>query len=641
MVTQLKHQVPLTQNRMTWYTSLSTDDLVARLQKANWAYRNTDKPLMSDYDYDLGFEELRRRSPQHPFLKVVGAPTEGTVVLPYVMGSLNKIRAGEGTLERFVKRCASAEAITASDKLDGLSAVLVLQNGKPPKMYLQGDGVRGVDVSRAARLIQGCHKPGLNAIIRGELILPLADTPEGSIGRSLVNGWMHKSLDSSRSVPEDLRKVHFVAYSIYEPSGIRRDEQFEWLYHEGFEIPWYQHWPIAEATEKRALAVLLDRRQSSSYPLDGIVLGSASVPEVLGGGEDKNPIDACAFKASLEDQKATTKVLGIEWNESRQGFLIPRVQIEPVQIGGATIQWLSGHNAKLIYDGGIGPGAKIVVRRSGDVIPTLDEVLEPVTKAALPPGEGQRWEWDATKVHAKLKEQEDPAPGLLHALQTFKVAGIGPGLVRKLVDGGLKSVADLRKASDDELSTILGPGRGPTFRGALQEAVQKAEPMDLLIASNKMPRGCGERKLRSLFEIEANYTKWTPMRFGCDAPSGWTASSLSQFWMPFAEAKIWIENTFADKNLKSQPPAMSCNGVNRPSVPVPKGTKGGVCFSNCRDKDLEARLVASGYEIHESVSKKTSVLVVPDGNDRETTKVKKARDLGLRIVQLSDFTKEV
>lgn len=634
---------------MTWFTSLSTDDLVARLQKANWAYRNTETPLISDYDYDLGFEELSRRSPQHPFLKVIGAPTEGTVLLPYIMGSLNKIRAGEGTLERFIKKVGS---VVCSDKLDGLSAMLVLQTGKSPKLYLQGDGVRGVDVSRAARLIQGCWRSNLNAIVRGELVLEMADIPEGSIGRSLVNGWMHKSLDTSRSVSEDLRKIHFVAYSLYEPSGIRRDEQFEWLRASGFEIPWSENFTLAEVTEKqpnrllhgecvaltekRALDILIERRQNSPYPLDGIVLGAAGVPEVLGGGEDKNPTDACAFKASLEDQKATTRVVGIEWNESRQGFLIPRIQIEPVQIGGATIQWLSGHNAKAIKDGSIGLGARIVVRRSGDVIPTLDAVLETAGVAALPPGEGTRWEWDGTRTHAKLTSGEDPAPRLLHALQMFKVAGIGPGLVRKLVDGGLKTIADLRNASDEDLSIILGPGRGPTFHQNLEYAIVNASPMDLLIASNRLPRGCGERKLRSLFEIEANYTRWTPIRFGCDAPPGWTPSSISQLWEPFRSAKKWIEETFPEKILV---PSVA---VIHPPVVVQKApTKGGVCFSNCRDKGVELRSLAAGYEIHDSVSKKTTVLVISDGNDRETTKVKKAHDLGLRIVQLSDFAKEV
>lgn len=637
---------------MNWYTSLSTDDLVTHLQKANWAYRNTDSPLMSDYDYDLGFEELRRRSPQHPFLKVVGAPTEGTVILPYVMGSLNKIRAGEGTLERFVKKLG---AVVISDKLDGLSAMLVLRIGKSPKLYLQGDGVRGVDVSRAARLIQGCWRSNLNAIVRGELVLEIADTPEGSIGRSLVNGWMHKSLDASRTVPEELRKVRFVGYSIYEPSGIRRDEQFEWLRTQGFEIPWSETFTQAEATEKRpngplqgecnaltekkALELLIKRREESPYPLDGIVLGSAGVPEVLGGGEDKNPTDACAFKASLEDQKATTRVIGIEWNPSRQGFLIPRIQIEPVQIGGATIQWLSGHNAKAISDSGIGPGARIVVRRSGDVIPTLDTVLEGCAQAALPSGEGTRWEWDGTRTHAKLKNEEDPTPGLLHALQTFGIDGIGPGLVRKLVEGGLISVVSLRDAPEADLSKILGPGRGPSFKESLLKVLEAASPMDLLIASNRMPRGCGEKKLRTLFEVENDYRKWTPMRFGCTAPAGWTANSLSQFWGPFGEAKAWIEDLF--KGDFAQKPTNRPAPVAPVAVPKSTGMKGGVCFSNCRDKDVELRLVAAGYELHDSVSKKTSVLVVPDENSRETTKVKKARDLGIRSITLSEFAKEV
>jgi NAD-dependent DNA ligase len=397
------------------------------------------------------------------------------------MGSLNKIRAGEGTLERFMRRCAAAEAVTVSDKLDGLSALLVLRAGSGPLLYLQGDGVRGVDVSRAAMMIKGCCKKGVSAILRGELVLPLAATPEGSIGRSLVNGWMHRSLDSERPVPEELRNVHFVAYSVWDPAGLRRDEQFEWLRAAGFEIPWFQQWPLAEATEARALAVLKARREESPYPLDGIVIGSAGVPEILGGGEDKNPTDACAFKASLDDQKAETRVILVEWDASRTGTLIPRIQIEPVQIGGATIQWLSGHNAKAILEGRLGPGARVIVRRSGDVIPTLDEVLEAAAGGAALPSAGT-WDWDESRTHAVARAEGQAAaaaPALLHCLQTLGVAGIGPGLVQVLVAGGLRTLRAVRDAPAAKLAELLGAGRGPTFQAGLAAALERAKPLDL------------------------------------------------------------------------------------------------------------------------------------------------------------------
>lgn len=624
-------------------------------------YRNTSEILMSDDDYDRGLEELRRRSPQHPFLKVVGdsAAGAGGVLLPYVMGSLNKVRAGEEGLARFVRRWPGVADFVVSEKLDGLSALLVLgiSSGGEPKLYLQGDGVRGVDVSRSARLIAGVRarvgaSKGADAgriLVRGELLLPNADTPAGSIGRSLVNGWMHRSLDTSKPLPEELRKVRFVAYSVQEPAGLTRSQQMRWLADAGFEIPFVRMVSRDRVKEEDMVADLMRMRADSKYPLDGIVIGTDTVPETLGGGEDKNPTDACAFKAALEEQKAETRIVGIEWNASRQGFLIPRIQIEPVVIGGATIQWLSGHNAKAVSEGVLGTGARIVIRRSGDVIPTLDTVLEAAPGGSeLPGGHGRDWDWDATRTHAVVARGQggaaaEGAPAILHGLQTLGVEGIGPGLVKKLVETRLDTMKKVWDAGPEELARHLGAGRGPAFHTGLREAVGRAGPLELLVASNRLPRGVGEKKLRSLFAVEPDVERWKPARFGCDVPAGWSASSLAEFWQAFAEARAWLrELGWAAAKPTASASAIVSHGesVMRPaSFPAPGGKL--IVFTNCRDKTLEARLQAAGWEIQDAVTKKTTVVVVPDGNQRETGKVAKARALGIRIVSLSEMGREV
>ena len=94
---------------------MSVDELVARLQKANWAYHNNGHPVMSDAEYDSQLERLRALSPAHPFLSVVGAPVPAgspSVMLPVIMGSQEKVRAGEDGLERWMKR----EAVARSKK---------------------------------------------------------------------------------------------------------------------------------------------------------------------------------------------------------------------------------------------------------------------------------------------------------------------------------------------------------------------------------------------------------------------------------------------------------------------------------------------------------------------------------------------
>ena len=211
-------------NKNTRMSSSYIDALAAELQKANWAYHNTGDAVLGDDVYDRKLEELKRLSPTHPFLSVIGAPPTGknTVYLPYIMASLDKVRHGENALSRFLGRTKSKQYLV-SEKLDGLSMMYV--NNRKRSLYLRGDGVKGVDVSRVSEKLAPTL-PQVKCVIRGEVILPLSQTPEGSIGRSLVNGWLHR-LDTT--LPDELKLCHFIAYQVIEPAGMTRIQQIEWL----------------------------------------------------------------------------------------------------------------------------------------------------------------------------------------------------------------------------------------------------------------------------------------------------------------------------------------------------------------------------------------------------------------------------
>ena len=97
--------------------------------------------------------------------------------------------------------------------------------------------------------------------------------------------------------------------------------------------------------------------------------------------KNKNPDHAFAFKMVLSDQVAEAKVVHIEWNPSKDGYLKPRVQIEPVELGGVTITYATGKNASFIEKNKIGIGAIIELVRSGDVIPDIKKVVVPAKKS--------------------------------------------------------------------------------------------------------------------------------------------------------------------------------------------------------------------------------------------------------------------
>jgi len=613
---------------------LTLDDLVAQLQKANWMYHNSDKSLMSDDEYDRGFEELRRRSPAHPFLSVIGAPVQkGSVVLPVIMGSQDKVRAGEDGLARWLRRdggAAGAKEFVISEKLDGLSALLVVGQ---KKVYLRGDGVKGVDISAVVERAFAGHqsKEAKDAIIRGEILLQNKDVPEGSIGRSLVNGWIHRSSsgianDSEKHrSPEGFDKMRFVAYQVIEPSGLTRKQQMEWLMANKYEVPWWTIWGREKIEEGTLTKALIERKTIGAYPLDGLIVATNSVPVGLGGGEARNPPDSVAFKVSLDDQKAETTVVGVTWTVSRQQIWIPRIQIEAVQIGGATIQWLSGHNAGFIRDHGIGIGARIIVRRSGDVIPALDDVLE--RGLVSMPDEGT-WSWDDKKVHAKATDNSaSPAKALLYSLETLGVDGIGIGLVTKLVEAGITNMLKLWTAKEAVLAAAIGKGRAPMLMASLKEKRSVAGYMTLLVASNKLPRGVGERKLRVLFEKEPDPRKWT----AGDIPEGWSGDSLKELLHKLPQALEWIDASFP---LAGRPAVAAVVVITEVAAVA---TAGVIVFTGVRDHALEDVLKGRAWTIGDAVNKKTTFVVVADGEIKESAKTKKARELGIEILGITAF----
>ena len=78
----------------------------------------------------------------------------------------------------------------------------------------------------------------------------------------------------------------------------------------------------------------------------------------------------------LSDQIAEAKVVDVIWTPSKDGYLKPRVRIEPINLGGVTIEFATGFNGAFIKDNKIGIGATIEIIRSGDVIPHIKAVTE-------------------------------------------------------------------------------------------------------------------------------------------------------------------------------------------------------------------------------------------------------------------------
>jgi DNA ligase (NAD+) len=592
----------------------SVRSLVEKLQKAAKAYYETDTPLMHDDEYDALVDELREKDPNNAFFNIVGAtPESGAVALPVPMASLDKKKPD--TLS--ASDLGYADGYVLSAKLDGISALWVCGSTKKPALYLRGNGTVGQDVSHCIPYIQGLKLvSGPSVMVRGELIARKS-TPNA---RNWVNGVVHRKTRS----PEDMKAIHFVAYQVCEPKTLTRSQQLTWLTTNGFELPWTK--VVEKVTTEQLKGAFQLLRERFHYEVDGVVVGRNCIPMI----STSNPKDAFAFKMPLDDQKATTKVLEVEWASSRTGNWIPRIRFEPVQIGFATIEYCTGFHAQFIKEQGIGPGAQVIIRRSGDVIPTLDKVLTPVAWSQPPTG---RWKWDDSGVHAvdstptDDKTPEKCALELAHQIVSFGVEGFSKTSMLKVVHEGLRTFVDLLSAPADRLQKVLGAVNGKKLHDGLRTAVETAPETKWILAFLGWPKGFGESRIKSTLEFASNVADW-PSKIG--SPKGLSGASFGEIraCVPaYLEWRCSIQ-AIVPSNVGAGVGAIGGAAGEKPPF------KGNYVLTGFRDATLQKRLEDSGWVLQERVTKTTNMLIVLDSS-KETTKVKSARDAGVTIVERS------
>jgi len=599
------------------------DILVSKLTKANEAYRNAQSILMTDDEYYASLEALAKKVPNHPLLKQVrAAPTAGKVVrMPFYLGSLDKAKTSE-ELSKWSKKHSSGFVV--SEKLDGISG---LWNPGTKSLYLSGDDNMGVDVSLWLKYISLSQTTVSDNLpddiwIRGELIMPRSLVPPGKLGRSIINGIFHQKVPN----PTETRKIRFVAYEIIGMT-LSVQQQMAWIHSWNMWEPFHYH--QSELSADALTNVLAERRTKSEYDMDGLVIKTNQpiVPRVLKG----NPKDALAWKPPNGESKLT-KVILVEWNASATGKLVPRVQIEPVHLGGSTIQFVTGVNARRVVDWKIGPGATVIIRKGGDVIPLIESVEVPATVSYPPEG---TWEWDgvpetAVNIKQKTADATTLVSQYMKMVKHLDWPNVGPAVMKAVVDAGYTSVPLLRAVSEDTLKKLLGPVKGANLYTMVQNGWSKASEIDLFVASPIRPDGIGTTRLEVLQSQEPDCRKWSTIQ---TAPKGWSPDALKDFQI------LWTKYETFRKTEWSFIPYPVPSLVKATQSPVQ--LKGSVVFTGFRDAELEAQLATKGYKLSDTVKSDTKVVFIADKEDPQTYssgKTDKAKKIpGCLILRKADY----
>ena len=590
-------------------------ELSALIRKANVAYYENKTPIMTDQEYDKLCEETLRRFPNNQAAReghTTSIVSKNKVQLPYEMWSMDKIKPDTNALDKWEQVYRGPYVLSC--KLDGISALYSTESGIP-KLYTRGNGRVGQDISH---LIPYLSLPLLeNVTVRGELIMSKDIfteyySSEFANARNLVAGIVNKKSVNTQHA----HHIDFVAYEVITPN-MRPSEQMMWL--DSQEMCSVLH-VFTETISREALSnCLVAWRNEYEYEIDGVIC----IDDHIYSRKDGNPKHAFAFKMMLDEQTAETTVKNVIWSASKDGYLKPRIQIEPVCLGGAMIEYVTGFNGKYIQQHHIGIGATIRIVRSGDVIPHIVDVVKPANKPLMPT---QNHTWNESGIDIVLVNKNDDVDvqqkNIVGFFRGLGVEGLSTGNVSRLMDAGFDTVAKIITMTLDDYMKIDGfrEKMAAKLQNGVHNAIDRCTLPELMHATNLFGRGFGVKKFQAILN---EFPQLPTTVEQVESVPGMATKSASRFIEQLPAFLEWIETTNLHEKLVYKTPRKSPHNAPLKNVKF--------VFSGFRDKELIDKLVALGATQSTNVTKNTSIVIAKNKKD-STTKLDDARRLRIPII---------
>lgn len=493
-------------------------ELTAFLNEQAHRYYVLDAPVISDYEYDMALRELQAleaahpeyKDPASPTTRIVGQVLDGfeSVAHQVPMQSLNDAFSREEIME-FDTRVAAALSAPycygVEYKIDGLSVSLEYENGVFTRGSTRGDGQIGEDVTQNLKTIRSIPLRLAHPIpfleVRGEVFIGKADFEKlnqqrEAAGETPFANPRNAAAGSLRQLDPQIaagRHLDIFIFNIQRAEGVRftgHCESLTYLAEQGFKVvPGIQTYPTAAAAFERVLEIGRER-DSLAFDIDGAVLKVDNLEqrEQL-GATSKCPRWAVAYKFPAETKK--TKLLDIVLQVGRTGAITPNAVLAPVRVAGSTVQRATLHNMDYIREKDIMIGDSVYVRKAGDIIPEITEVIKEDRTGAersfhMPefcPECGERIERPEGEAVYRCMGGNCPAQ-LQRNLEHFAsrdamdIEGLGPAVVEQLMSAGLiHSAADLFALKKEQLMSLERFGEKSARN--LTAAIQKAKDRDL------------------------------------------------------------------------------------------------------------------------------------------------------------------
>lgn len=449
------------------------NELVDRLLALSVAYYDNDAPLVSDYEYDMMNNRLKKMEAEHPEWIREDSPTQhvgghvseafSPVAHPVPLESLQDVFSYEEVTAFVQKMDAAVEAehdFVVEPKIDGLSVAMEYRNGVFYQGATRGDGQTGEDVTENLRTIRSLPKTLKNApariIVRGEVYMShdtfnTINQRHEIAGEPLLANPRNAAAGSLRQKDPKVcaeRMLDVICFNIQLAEGVTYRNHFETLDAlEAMGFPVVSHTLCKTAEECVATIERIgEGRETYPFDIDGSVvkLNDLSQRELL-GSTAKHPRWAAAYKYPPEKKPSVVKDIVVQ--VGRTGVLTPKAVVEPIRLAGTTVTNATLHNQDFIENLGVNIGDTVLVQKAGEIIP---EVLEVVKKNSegffrLPdscPVCGAPVERDMDGAALRCTGAECPAQRLRNIVHfaskdAMDIDGLGPAVVQALDTRGL------------------------------------------------------------------------------------------------------------------------------------------------------------------------------------------------------------
>jgi DNA ligase (NAD+) len=643
-----------------------------------YRYHVLDDPEISDADYDRLFDELQRLEEENPALVVPDSPTQRVGAPPSEkfrkvehltpMGSLEKVTTEE-TLAKWAddvrKRLDSDEpvAYVTEPKIDGSAVSLVYEDGRLVRGATRGDGERGEDVTPNLRTIEAIplgmrssdgEPPPPVLEVRGEVYFPLSafnrlNERLVAEGKKTAPNPRNAAAGSLRQLNPQItaeRELSIWVYGTGRGDGLALGTHWgilQWLRERGFRTNPHARRHESLESVARECAEWEEKRIELDYEIDGIVIKVDSLDQQQRlGALHGRPRWARAFKWA--PITAQTKLLKIHVRVGRTGALNPWAQLEPVEVGGVTVSQATLHNEEDINRKDIRERDTVIVQRAGDVIP---QVVGPV----LPHAKGTRrfrMPKNCPLCGAEIVKPEGevmhrcpndacPSRGLESLINWVMAAadieGVGEQFVRRLWDLGLLgSIPDLYRLTAEKLAELDGYAEISARNAVEAIAASKQIPFSRVLFGLNIPDVgwvTAQNLARHFGSVDALLAARQEEIEEVDGIGPDRAESIATW---FADEK----NRALIEELRGLGLRLALGEAERP-VEGPLSGRTYVITGTLERWSREqarAALEARGAKVTDSVSKKTTAVIV---GESPGSKVEKARRAGVEILDEAAF----